>query len=100
MNTSTTVLTAAEEATVTQALTTLTPRRVRRAFAAYAEERKFVGGDKARPFMRHICEEPERRGLSLLEVQLINVTAAQSWNWFRDFLNSWIKQTERGQNAP
>lgn len=88
------VLSEGEDSAIQQALDVLTPRRVRRAFAAYNEERKFVDGVKAKPFMRHVCEEPERRGLSLLQVQLINVTAAQSWSWFASYLNSWIKTKE------
>lgn len=93
------VLSQHEEQQVRQALNTLTPRRVRRALAAYAEERKFVDGKKAAPFLTHVGAHLEKRGLSSMQVQLINVTAAQTWTWFRTFLNHWIISTERSTPA-
>lgn len=92
-------LTDREEQEIRQALSVISPRRVRRALAQYSEERKHVEGKKATTFLYHVGADLDKRGLRPLQIQLINVTAAQSWDFFRGFLNQWLKKVE-AQDVP
>lgn len=56
------------------------------AVARYGEERKYVDGSKAKPFLHQVLPNPWYRGLSRIAVQLINVAAAQDWEAFQNYL--------------
>ena len=94
---STSLFTRSEHEDVSRALNMLTPRRVRRALARYAEERKHVEPKKCSRFLQHVGADAERRGLDLVQVQLINVAAATSWEAFMSYLNNWIVRAETQQ---